>query len=797
MKEHYIPATRPAADPKNCICGRKYRITLLTDQLARLEYSETGVFEDRPTQIVWNRDFPPVDYTVKREATGIRVRTAHMQIVYDEKPFSPQGLCITLHGYKEGNGCWHYGDKTLDLKGTARTLDQVNGDDVELDRGLISPIGFSVLDDSRSLLLTADGWLAPRDPGVQDLYFFGYGREYLRAVQDFYRLSGPAPMLPRYALGNWWSRYYPYDEAGYLALMDRFEGEGIPFTVAVVDMDWHLVKVDPKYGSGWTGFTWNRELFPQPERFLQALHKKGLRVTLNLHPADGIRAYEDAYPAIAAHTGADIEKGEAVLFDPCDPDFLQYYYEDVLHPLEAQGVDFWWIDWQQGTHTRMAGLDPLWALNHYGYLDTGRDGRRAMNLSRYGGPGSHRYPVGFSGDTIVTWESLAFQPYFTATASNIGYCWWSHDIGGHMQGYKNDELMARWTQFGVFSPVMRLHSSCSEFCGKEPWRYKPEAAEAMKQALRLRHRMLPYLYTMNRRCYEEGIPLILPLYYGDPDRMETYSCLNEYYFGSELLAAPITSPRVAQLNAAKVQVCLPEGLWYDIFENRAYRGGRTLSVYRPLDKIPVFAKAGAILPFTDDISPAAAATNPGQLHLYVYLGAPGRFTLYEDDNETCLYRGAEGALTPMILDEGETTVFRVGPVQGDARWLPQTRSYCLEFVGCRDCTGELTVEVDGRAVPCAPAYRADTRTLCVELQDLPAGAAITVTLGAKAAAPGNDTRGEIFRFLDQAEIDFAAKDRIYAAVCAQPDCSVLLSDLFAMGLSQDLYGALSELLTAY
>lgn len=798
MKEYYIPETHPQSDPRNCICGAHYRITLLTEKLVRLEYSEDGVFEDGPTQVVWNRDFPPVEYTVKRDKTGIVVRTSRLQIQYDEQPFSPQGLSITLHGFNEAHrGGWHYGDKAEDLKGTARTLDEVDGDNVALESGLVSRGGFAVLDDSRSLLLTKDGWLAPRKAGVQDLYFFGYGPDYLEAVQDFYRLSGPAPMLPRYALGNWWSRYYPYSAQSYLELMDRFEKEEMPFTVGVLDMDWHLVDIDPKYGSGWTGFTWNRDLFPDPEGLLRTLHEKGLRVTLNLHPADGIRAYEEAYPVLAEHMQVDTQNGDPVNFDPCDPDFLQYYYEDVLHPLEAQGVDFWWIDWQQGTKTRMAGLDPLWVLNHYGYLDTGRDGKRSLNLSRYAGPGSHRYPLGFSGDTIVTWESLAFQPYFTATASNIGYCWWSHDIGGHMQGYKDDELMARWTQYGVFSPIMRLHSSCSEFYGKEPWRYKAETAAAMKDALQLRHKMLPYLYTMNHRCYVDRVPLVLPLYYGAPEEAERYRYPNEYYFGSELLVAPITTPRIKGLNAAKEKVYLPAGLWYDIFENRAYRGGRAVTVYRPLDKVPVFAKAGAILPFTDEIDPNHAVGNPDQLHLYVYLGADGAFTLYEDDNETCRYQTEDGALTPMTLTDGEQTVFRVGPAQGETRWLPAQRRYKLDFVGCRDCTGELSVCVDGQPVTFDAVYDESTRTLCVELEAVPVSAEITVSLGAHAADPGNDVQGEVFRFLDQAEIDFPSKDRIYATVCAQPDSGTALSDLFALDLPEDLYGALSELLTAY
>ena len=148
----------------------------------------------------------------------------------------------------------------------------------------------------------------------------------------------------------------------------------------------------------------------------------------------------------------------------------------------------------------MAGIDPLWMLNHFHFLDSARDGKRPLTFSRYAGPGSHRYPVGFSGDTLITWASLDFQPYFTATASNIGYGWWSHDIGGHMFGGKDDELATRWVQLGVFSPILRLHSSLSPFNTKEPWRFGPEARAVMTEFLRLRHRLVPYLHTMNHRA---------------------------------------------------------------------------------------------------------------------------------------------------------------------------------------------------------------------------------------------------------------------------------------------------------
>ena len=137
-------------------------------------------------------------------------------------------------------------------------------------------------------------------------------------------------------MGNWWSRYYRYTQDGYLALMDRFKREGIPFTTSVIDMDWHRVDdVDPKYGSGWTGYSWNRELFPDPPAFLADLHRRGLRTTLNVHPRDGVRAFEDAYPEVAKRVGIDPATEENVEFDLTNPDFVDAYF-DMHHRMEAE-----------------------------------------------------------------------------------------------------------------------------------------------------------------------------------------------------------------------------------------------------------------------------------------------------------------------------------------------------------------------------------------------------------------------------------------------------------------------------
>lgn len=796
MQEIYQIATRPIALDANVVAGEKYRITVLTEGLIRLEYSEDGIFEDRATQMVFYRDFSSSDYRVVRTGDGIEIHTSRLHLIYNEKEFTSFGLSIQVKGKLSAyHSIWHYGEEIHDLGGTARTLDLADGA-IPLDHGVVSRFGYSVLDDSHSQVLLQDGWIEPRKKGIRDLYFFGYGHDYKEALHDFYYLCGKTPMLPRYALGNWWSRYYKYTEESYLELMNRFEQENLPFTVAVVDMDWHLVDIDPKYGSGWTGYTWNRELFPDPVRFLKELHSRGMHTTLNVHPAEGVKAHEEMYTEMAKALGVDYEHEDPINCDVASPEFLEAYFKYLHHPHEEEGVDFWWIDWQQGSNSKIEGLDPLWILNHFHFLDSRRNGKRPMTFSRYAGPGSHRYPVGFSGDTVITWESLDFQPYFTATASNVGYGWWSHDIGGHMLGYKNDEMTARWVQFGIYSPIMRLHSSSSEFNGKEPWRYKKETELVVGEALRERHKMLPYLYTMNYRSYQENLPVVMPMYYDYPEVREAYEVRNQFCFGSELIVAPVTTPRIPAINAAKVKVWLPEGLWYDIHTGMMYSGGRTLDMYRMLSDIPVLAKAGAILPFTDEISGVQAGKNPDSFKIQVFAGNSGSFTLYEDDNETCDYEKGICVLTNMdYVEDSAENKFVIQPSRGALHLIPEKRSYVVELVGYRK-SQQVQVFVDGRKAEVNVEYCESRQALVLTIPETEVTKKIQVCLTGPALTCQNKVDERCFDFLNQAEISFLLKDQIYSRIQKRSSIPVLIGELNAMKLDEDLYGALLEILTA-
>ncbi|PTT67105.1 alpha-xylosidase [Arthrobacter sp. HMWF013] len=790
MSEHLRLETAPVPSLAQTVLGARYRFTVLTSRMIRMEYSSTGIFEDRPSQLALNRNFDTPSFRVLDDDHHLQIITEHLHLSYNKEPFSPNGLTVQVKGNLSAyHSLWRYSEAGENLGGTARTLDEADGA-IALEAGLMSRNGYSTLDDSASLLIEDNGWFAPRTPESTDLYFFGYGRDYRGCLQDFYRLSGRTPLLPRFTLGNWWSRYHQYTAEGYKALIERFAAEGIPFSVAVLDMDWHLVDIDPKYGSGWTGYTWNQDLFPDPDEFIVWLHHNGLRLTLNVHPAEGLRAHEDAYAAVARDLGIDPATEDPVLFDVTDPAFLAAYFEHIHHPLERSGVDFWWLDWQSGSHSKISGMDPLWILNHLHFLDSGKEGKKPLTFSRYAGPGSHRYPIGFSGDTIVTWESLDFQPYFTATASNIGYGWWSHDIGGHMGGYKDDELAVRWTQFGVFSPVMRLHSSSSPFTGKEPWKYPAAAAEIMTDFLRLRHRLVPYLHTMNHRASHQGLPLIEPMYYQYPEEQAAYSVPNQYLFGTEMIAAPITTPSDPKLHLGRAKAWLPEGTWIDLFTGLIYQGDRSIYLYRPMHQIPVLAKAGAIVPLTHHTEIENGTPNPHKLEIRIFAGASGTFDLIEDNDDA----HSTPARTPMRLD-WNTGTFTVGPATGDLAHIPATRNFDLTFIGF-EAAMAFEATTGGEELRAASTYNAETNTTTIRVGDIPVTSGLTIRVDSGMRMGRNDAVRRIFERLADAQIDFATKESIFAKVSSARKIPVLVSDLQSMDLQPNLLGSILELLLA-
>jgi alpha-glucosidase (family GH31 glycosyl hydrolase) len=670
LDPHLIAKTEGQPNPSQVYTAGKIRITVIAPELIRVEFDDRGVFLDKATQAVWYRDCGECQYTVKKR--GIHLVAETDQAAFWINPRKKTVDFVEINGYR------FPADNGDNLKGTHRTLDRAKGA-VPLGLGVIGRNGVALMEDD-TLILDVDGQCKPR-PREKDLYCFAT-KDHQRALELYYRITGAPPMIPRYALGNWWSRYYAYTQQGYLDLMDTFREKDIPFTVATIDMDWHWVDVKEKFGCkreldmypsimvGWTGYSWNTDLFPDYKTMLKQLKERNLHITVNLHPATGVRSYEDQYEEMCRAMGREPD-GKTIRFDGTDPNFLNAYFRVLHKPYEQDGVDFWWIDWQQGSWSKMPGLDPLWVCNHYHTLDLAKNGKRPLILSRYGGIGSHRYPLGFSGDACINWSALDFQPYFTYNAANVGYTHWSHDIGGHYLGTPKDhQLYLRWLQFGVFTPILRLHSS-NHTLSKEPWNHPAVEKEAV-EALRFRHSLIPYIYTAFYENHKNAVPVCKPLYYDYPNVNDAYHVKNQYMFGNDLLVCPITTPWDKKGISTR-EIWLPEGVWTDIFTGEVLRGGYH-TVSRDKKSIPVFAKQGAIIPLQN--VQGNFCGNPEHLILDVFNNGTGAYRLYDDDGDSTDYISGKGAFTGFLL-KGD--VLTISPVEGERAYVPEKRTYTLCF----------------------------------------------------------------------------------------------------------------------
>ena len=724
---HRIELPRARAEPAALVTMGAARFTVLTPTLLRLEYDPAQRFEDRPTLFALHRRLPVPTFTQERSGDALVLRTDRLTLRYRDtgEPFRDANLSIELTPASAASQAtpvrWQPSRSPREnLGGTLRTLDECNAA-VAPPLGLLSRAGWSVVNDSGAAVLTAD-WVEARagDTAATDWYFFGCGRDYAQAFRDLVAVSGRPPLPPRFALGSWYSRYWPYTADEYREIADEYRARGFPLDVLVLDMDWHE--------AGWTGYTWNRELIPDPPGLLQALHERSLQVALNLHPADGVGPHEADYARFARAVGRDPGADEVVPFDVTDPTYMRAYFEVLHHPLEAQGVDFWWIDWQQQRACAVPGLDALHWLNHLHACDHVRTGgrRRSLILSRWAGWGSHRYPIQFSGDTHASWSVLRYQVGFTATSGNAGACYWSHDLGGHFgDGRTDPELFVRWVQLGVFSATLRVHSTRSRRNDRRPWLDGPPFDEAVRQAYDLRYRLLPYLYTAARTHHDTGLPLQRPTYLAYPEQDEAYAAPGQFLLGDNLLVAPVTEPGRGPERLAEVSVWIPPGSWYDLLTGEEYAGPAPVTIEVPLHRVVALVRAGVPVPLAPPGCQQVAHIDRA-LHVRVYPGPAGRSLLYEDDGQTTAYRDGLCAWTPLTHAPlaGGGAQLTVGAASTAVPSLPANRDLVLELARFAAPTA---VRVGGEPLPDRQwMFDADAGTTTVWLAALPRAQAVTI-----------------------------------------------------------------------
>lgn len=728
-------SANPVADPKAIIESGDMRFTVLTPQMIRIEWrSDSGQkFVDDATFAVINRRLPVPAYKTEKKDGFLYITTDKLKLQYRMgsfpgtfNPASSANLKITFDMDGRTVTWYPWKKDALNLKGTCRTLDSSNGDNKrsEMGKGLVSRSGWAVIDetethdvDTKSLLLKPNDdagfdWVAERpDKKGMDWYFLGYGHNYKQALYDFTKISGKIPMPPLYAFGYWYSKYQDYSPEEFYGLVNDMEKNDVPIDVMVVDMNWH--------GYNWTGWSWNKDKFPNPKEFLDSLHKKDLKVTLNLHPADGVSSYEDNYAQFAADLNLPASTPN-VPWNLENEKFYKSLFKNILRPNEQIGVDFWWIDWQQSLFSKnVEGLGNTFWCNYVFFNDMAKQypEKRALIFHRWGGLGNHRYQLGFSGDSHSNFPTLAFQPYFTATAANVGYGYWGHDLGGHYQdGPNNPELYLRWIQFGVFSPILRTHSSNSDQIERRIWMYPN--FPLMKEAFDLRYSLVPYIYTQARHAYDTGLSICRPLYYDNPEADEAYTYEGEYMFGNDILVNPITKASTANDGTVVQKTWLPKGLWYDVCRRQLLDGNGFHTDTYDQNEIPYFYKAGAVIPNYPKIR--NLKHRPQNLIIKFVPGDDGETRLYEDANDTEGYKDNECAWTHITQTLGDSqSTFVIHPIEGQFEGMPTQRSYTVEILSTDKPSH---VSVNGQEYPLSTTdksltwtYDETTRTITVNL----------------------------------------------------------------------------------
>ncbi len=679
--------------------GANYRITVLSERLVRLQYSAQGVYSDDATQLVINRVFPKPLFEVKEDTLFIEIKTKYFELNYAKnQPFKGTNMNTMKNLNIKVNGTdsiWYYGcPEVRNYNGNNSTLESFKKVG-PANKGLYSIEGFVSIDDSDNLHLNLDGTIKEKtadEVGNIDIYVFVYGKDFGYCIQDYFTLTGKPSFIPRYVLGNWWCRNLPYTQDEIEGIATKFNENNMPLSVFLLDKDWHfrqkpvkdeaqqnmiktqglVTNVEDKLYN--TGYTFNTDLIPNPKKLIDDLHSKGIRVGLNTNPKNGIREYEHFFEDIKKYLQPN-EEG-VIPFMPYDPKFIDVYLKLLIHPLETLGVDFIWNDYDADNEDRKV----TWLLNHYLYKDLERiPAKRGMVFGRSGMVAAHRYPVLYSGKTTVNWNNFKTIPFFNLSASNIGVCWWSHDIGGYNGGIEDSELYIRSVELGVFSPILRFHSDKGKYYKREPWRWDMKTREIVDDYLRLRHQFISYLYTEAYRYYTDGVMIFQPLYYLYPKFYDDDIYKNEYFFGSQLFVCPILGKKDPVMNRTIHHFYLPEGEWFDFFTGQKYLGKHKFVAFYREEDYPVFARAGSIIPLSlkGNINNTSAPTD---LEIQVFAGKSNVYTMYEDDGISSLYKEGyflKTEITYNYMKNNYTVIVRAK--EGKSGIIPDKRNYKIRF----------------------------------------------------------------------------------------------------------------------
>jgi alpha-D-xyloside xylohydrolase len=524
-------------------------------------------------------------------------------------------------------------------------------------------------------------------------YYFLYGPDFDKIVAAYRDLTGQAPMFGRWAYGFWQckNRYKSQEEL--LGVARKYRDLHIPVDNLVQDWFWWNRKGE---------FVFNKN-YPDPKGMVDRLHNENFHLMISIWPffEPGSANYDYMqnqgwfvdkfkYAKPPYHTDA------MAVYDATSPEARKYYWDQVDKGLFSIGLDAWWMDTTEPEtegqeenilldHKLAAGSGNRY-VNVYPLLDTqavyqgqrsASDKKRVFILSRSAFAGSQRNGVtAWSGDINSDWLSFRRQIPAGLNFAVSGIPYWTTDIGGFVFGNPTDpafrELFIRWFQYGTFNPILRVHGTRHPD-ENELWSYGPDAQTILVNFDRLRYRMLPYIYSLAWKTTNEAYTPMRPLVMDFRTDSRAQNVGDQFMYGPAFLVNPVTDP------AATIRhLYLPEARWYDFWTGAAVEGGRTINAAAPLDRLPLYIRAGSILPLGPE-EEWSTQKPADPIELRIYRGANADFTLYEDENDNYGYEKGVYATIGLHWDDAQHTL-TIGDRKGQFPGMLENRTFRVVFV---------------------------------------------------------------------------------------------------------------------
>lgn len=730
ISNYYIEDQNKLISHKNSyIAGSKFRFTVLSPRLVRLEYSPDGIFEDRATSLVVNRAFPEVQYGLTEKSNMIEINTGIFTLTYvKNSPFKSGALNSNIKAIINGTDKeWQVNSSEIKNMGAINySIDSIK-DKIILDKGLYSLDGICVLDDSGSLVLDENDTFIERKKDIKDLYLFLYNDDFEGCLTDYFTLTGYPALIPRYALGAWWYKNDNYTEKDIINLINKFNQNNIPISIFLLGDHWHngsalTPSIDLKYVSSY-------------------LNNQNIKLGVTINPKLQIKKGTNEYNYISNLNS------DSINFIPLSNDKINIYLNIFINNLEALGVSIFCIDYNNPSDRLN-----LWKITHYHHGKNIIKNTRGLTLTRNSGIAMHRYPVIFSGKTLVNWTTLNLLPRYNLQGYNMGLSFIAHPIGGYQGGIEEDELYLRYLEFSCFSPIFLLASEGGVYYKREPWKWNSIIRNTIIYYMHLRYKLIPYLYSESYNYHKTGHGLVKPFYYDYPKIIDEPLYKNQYFFCRHFFIAPITETKNSIIKRSIKKIFVPNGIWFDYLNGKKYTGGKYYTNFYREEDYPVFVKAGSIIPSSVNLKDKI----PNILEVNIYPLDNGEYHFYEDDGESNNYQKGLYMITNFNYQyEQDNYTFTIRKKEG--KNLLSIRTYLLRFKNTKNITG---INISDRMVHYSTYY--DKDDLVVRLDNVMVGREITVNIKGNDIIVGSDIKinEEIKNILFDLEIKTILKEEL-------------------------------------